>query len=682
LRPVIRFIVLPLVIACSLPVSLAAQEGDDLEDEFEFLQEDEVVFTASKHEQEISDSPSTITVITRSEIENTHCSDITCLLRQVPELEIRRKAPMDHSVGARALASEMGDKVLVLIDGLEANFEMFGMPFWAILPVHLQEIERIEIVRGPGSALYGANAHSLVVSISTRKDESDLAEIFVGGGEHFETDLHLMLNQWVGDWRLNLAGEYATAGAHQTQDRQEKEKLRFALKIDRKWTDSVSSLDLNFSKIDGKLYTSLAPTKLRDGYFSHAQLAHQSEWLSAHIWINMVKAEVSFDFPLQFGPTKMGSLPNWLSVLTLSADGYLQLNWSPFEDNLLIGGVNYRWLSLEFESNDPELVHQHRIGVFIQDEQKLWDQLILVGGLRLDWNSITPLTFSPRLATVWRYTKSQSVRVAFGRAFRKPSFLNTSIHLTSVRAEPGFEALQGFFQRSIGNEDLGNESNTTIEAGYRGRFLEGSLTIESDVFFNMYRDTIAFDYTIEYEAGLPNLLNSSFRFENEGMKVNSIGGSLSLVYQIKDSLRLSANYTYRYSYYVSESLNEDLYSKGDRVPWEPAHLFNASGTFFFKNGLRCGAAVYVRSAFNEPWKSDGGLFSDMIMVSNEATAIVGAFAAWRFKSGTDWIEAGLRAYNLLNTGFRDLTSVTRFDGVEMGGQLMGRSIIVFVRGGI
>ena len=152
-----------------------------LMDEFAFLEEEDIVYTAAKHEQDIGESPSAITVITREQIENTYCTDVVCLLRGVPEMMVMRIRPMYAAVGARALTDEAGEKVLLLIDGLEINNEIFGTVIWQALPVHLEDIERIEVIRGPGSALYGANAHSAVVSIFTRKKVGDAAETFLGG---------------------------------------------------------------------------------------------------------------------------------------------------------------------------------------------------------------------------------------------------------------------------------------------------------------------------------------------------------------------------------------------------------------------------------------------------------------------------------------------------------------------
>jgi outer membrane receptor for ferrienterochelin and colicin len=662
-----------------------AQEADpldDLDQEFELLEE-EIVYSAAKHEQSIAESPATISTLTREQIENTHCLDVPCLLRGMPGMEIRRLKRMYTSVGARALVGEMGDKILVLIDGREINVDSFGMPYWEVEPIHIQDIERIEVIRGPGSALYGANAHSVVVSIETRKPQDDRAEAFLGAGEHDETSLHLRLDQLLGKFRLMVNGGMNTGGNWRRQDVRERELYRAGLRLERSWESSATSLDLGMSMGDGLIYSSLCPTWIRDMTMGHVMLSHRAELWRAHVAFNLLDQEAYFDMPIIYSGIKLGEVPSWISMFSTSLDTEAQLNWPLFEENLLIVGAGYRWLTYISDENDPTHVDQHRLSLFVQDEQKLFDQLILTAGVRLDYNSITPFTVSPRVAAVWRFVENQSARVAFGRAFRKPSFFNTSFHVTAGVGSESFPDLEDFMRRGVGNDDLGNESVTTVEAGYRGGFLDGALLVESDVFFSLYRDTIFFRSEVKYDMGLPDLSQSDMQWDNGGREVNSIGGTLSVTYRVKKVLRLNANYTYRYSWYISEppggaSAGEE--PKGERVGWEPAHLFNAACTWISGFGSRLGAAVYAQSEVIHAFPYDGGLLSEVREFKNPPNAALNAFLAWRFDFGSAWAEAGVRVYNLLNAGRRDIGNVYRWDGFEMGGELSARRIFLYLRG--
>jgi iron complex outermembrane receptor protein len=681
-----------IILTLLLPVSAVAGEEEvkdfeDIEDfkEFDLEALADVVFTAAKHEQDIAESPAAVTVISREQIENSPCTEVTCLLRQVPEVDVVRIVPMWTSVGARGLTGEYGDKVLLLVDGREINIEVFGVPLWQGMPVHLQDIERIEVVRGPGSALYGANAHSAVVSITTRETTADGAEVFVGGGEHGQLDLHARADKVLGNLRLQLSGGHETNGNWRIRDLQERELSRVRLRLDYETDTSLSSLQLAYRDLEGRIFALRTPGDIKDMFISELQLLHQTDFLRAQVSAMLLRGDLYMDLPLFFGETKLGWEAEPLQALSSNLDASVELTWEPFEGNLLIGGGNYRWITFISDQNEPGTNHQHRVGAFVHDEQRLGDHWILTGGVRLDANSITPFTVSPRLAGVFRATESQSVRASFGMAFRKPSFMNTTMHLKNYRGTPGFEIIEELMRDSIGNPGLKNESITAFEIGYTGRFLGGDLVVESDVFYNRYRDTITLHVEFATDnLGMPDLLASTLQFRNSGLDADTLGGSLSLTLRLGDSLLLNGNYTLRHSWYVSEShygYHGTEKNKGDRVEWEPAHLANLSLHFMSKAGLRMGLSLHAESSKVMELPVDGP-FDPYSEVDNPSYCFVHAFISYRITLDPHWFELGLRAYNALHAGFRDRAAYMRSDGVETGSELIGRRIFLFLKAGI
>jgi iron complex outermembrane receptor protein len=660
-------------------------EEDELMDEFALLMEEEIIYTASKHEQDIGESPSAITVITREQIENTHCTDLVCLLRQVPEVDVRRVFPMYSAVGVRALTGELGDKILVLVDGREENHDVFGMAYWQIFPVHLEEIERVEVIRGPGSALYGANAHSGVVSIITRKAGDNLAEVYLGGGEHDRSSLILRVNRRFGDWSAQASASLDTQGHWRIKDRREREILRARLRVDRETEGSTTSLQLGMIIPRGPIYTTLAPADSIDTVLANLVVSHQVGFLKANVWLGLWDVTLRPDLPMYFLGMKLGEFTSDMEFFNSAMDADLQVELKPFSGNLLVAGGNYRWITMLSDHYTPGEVHQHRLGVFIHDEQRLPGNVVLSGGIRLDYNSITPFTISPRLAANWRFSDGQWLRLAAGRAFRKPTFFNTSLHVSNVQGEPGFEELTDFFLRSIGNDKLDNESITAFDAGYRGRFLQKRLTVEADVFFNLYRDTLNFIVDmVTNNLGMPDLARSVMGYQNAGRDVNTLGGSVEVVVQPADSWRISANYTYRYSWFVEEAVEgyELEGDVGERVKWERAHLANLSVSYVPEQGLRVGGAAHYGSEFDQMLPETGLIFDSNALIGAPAHLMIGAFAAYRQQLKSGWVELGFKAYNLTNAGFRDSVAVIRPDGNEHGGELLGRRLFLYLRGSI
>ena len=663
---------LALIVLLLLPVAAPALDDD-------------TVSIAVRYALPAEESPSAVTVITREQIENTHCSDIECLMRQVPGADIRRVLPGYTVIGARALTNPFyGNRTLLIIDGREVNDAIFGIPLWPALSVHLQDIERIEIIRGPGSAMYGPDAHSMVVAITTRRKSESTAQVFAGSGEHDRNSLAVRLGQRFSNLRLTLSGGLDTGGHWRLMDEREKETGRVVVRADFETGHSTSVVEAGFIFHEGRIHTALAPADIPDTWSGHILLSHRTETLQAQISFTMMDLAFGLELPLNFQGMEIGKFPETLHFFYSNLDAGVQTVWSLFSGNLLVAGGGYRWVTMFSEDLDPELSYEHRVGVYLHDQQRLWEELLLVGSVRVDLNTITPWAISPRLAAVWQFREDQTVRLAFAQAFRRPCFYNTSTHIKGVEAGAGFEGFGVFFKKSVGNDDLGNESITVAEAGYRGSFLGGALDVETDVFYNRYRDTIDFNFEIAYDSmGLPDFGASTLEFSNKGAEVDSVGATLSVACRPIKPLRLSANYTFRHSWYVSDTPTADLVGKaGDRVPWEVAHLVNISGSYAHDLGLRLGAAVHARSSSDLSLRKNGGLFEEDILVHSPPSAFFSAFLAWRLPAAGGWVEMGVRAYNLFHVAFRDTQAVRKLDGTEMGGELIGRRVFLFVRGSI
>jgi iron complex outermembrane receptor protein len=684
----LRKTVLLLFLLCSIPPALAEEEEDF--DDLDLEELLDVVYTASKHKQNISESPSAITVINREQIKNTWCTDLVCLLRQVPEMDVVRVRPMHTAVGARAFTDEMGEKVLLQIDGMEINSETFGGVLWQALPIHLEDIERIEVIRGPGSALYGANAHSAVVSIITRKKSEHLAEVFAGSGELGRHSLHARLGYQLGDWRLRLTGGGDMADSWRERDVREREVGRLWLRLDHQGGLSETSIHLGMTHSDGHIYHVLGPAQLRDTTIVDAAIRHQFDFIQGQLSFNLMNGIIPIN-PTEdaredfyYEGLKLGDLPPSVPFVNPTVNAEVQLTWSFFEGNLLIAGGNYRWIALFSDETLPGEVHQHRVGAFLHDEQLVTEDLILTGSVRLDYNNLTPLTFSPRLAGVYGLADDHFVRLAFGQAFRKPSFFNSSIHIKDVRAEAAFPEFVDFFHRVLGNEELENEEITSFEAGYLGRFPNAGLTLEADAFYNRYRNTITLNVDIQMRMGVPDLRNSSAHYTNSGREVDSVGGSVSLTWRFWQAFRLGANYTYRYSFYASDPgglTSVEGGEKGERVEWEPAHLANLSFHYLPESGIRLGLGGHFTSA-RTGYVSKRSAFDPRVPIYHPENWFLSAFVSWRVVAGNRPLEVGIRAFNLLDMRFRDLPGMVRPGGDELGGEEIRRRIFLFVRGAI
>lgn len=140
----------------SIPRSSSATERQ-LQEEALYLKE-ETVSIASRHEQPISEAPSNVYVITDEDIRLSGATDVPTILRRIPGLEVMQMSGADFNVSIRGNNQPMANKLLVLVDGRSIYVDLQGTVYWKALPVTLPEIKRIEVLKGPASALYGFNA--------------------------------------------------------------------------------------------------------------------------------------------------------------------------------------------------------------------------------------------------------------------------------------------------------------------------------------------------------------------------------------------------------------------------------------------------------------------------------------------------------------------------------------------
>ena len=151
--------------------------SESLLEDVQFLKEETVV-TAMRYEQPISESPSNIYVITAEDIQRSGATDLPTILRRVPGMEVMQTTGAEFNVSVRGDNQLFSNKLLVLVDGRSIFLDVQGLVKWKLLPVPLLEIQRVEVLLGPASAVYGFNAFDGVVNIITKAPEEIDGTIF------------------------------------------------------------------------------------------------------------------------------------------------------------------------------------------------------------------------------------------------------------------------------------------------------------------------------------------------------------------------------------------------------------------------------------------------------------------------------------------------------------------------
>src|SRR5688500_19029237 len=164
-----RLLAASLLLALASPVYAqgnAPQTPQDPDRPLTF--EDQVVVSASRSEEALVNAPAAVTLITTETIQNSPATNMGDLLRAVPGINVTQVSARDVNFTTRGATSTLATSQLALVDGRSIYLDFFGMVMWDLVPTNMNEIEQIEVVRGPASAVWGANAMSGVVNVITR----------------------------------------------------------------------------------------------------------------------------------------------------------------------------------------------------------------------------------------------------------------------------------------------------------------------------------------------------------------------------------------------------------------------------------------------------------------------------------------------------------------------------------
>ncbi len=385
-------------------------------------------------------------------------------------MEVIAMTSGEFNVSIRGNNQLLANKLLVLIDGRTVQEEGQNTVVWTALPIALEEIERIEVVRGPGSALWGANAFDGVVNIITKNPKDEKGTLLSVARGQFGTALGSLVHAGEKEgvsYRLSLG--YHQAGEWRNRDERGLEVsrgnflVRYQLTPGRSIDFSGGISDL--PRYDGPvLDNGRGMSKIRTDYLMLRYEGPRS--LVRGYWnrfdVDLSFFELDFRHPISFDFSFKSNLYN--------------LEWQQrFFDSpthRLIGGVQYRLNHVEGPIFSDVDRHRRLVGFFLQEEWTPAERLTLVLGGRYDIHSPNHDAFSPRGSLLYRLPMYQQVfRLSAGRAYRAP----TAVEL--------FEEPPG------GNLDLRSERIVSYEAGYSALFFK-RLKGEATLFYNRLSDLV------------------------------------------------------------------------------------------------------------------------------------------------------------------------------------------------
>jgi len=569
------------------PLSYADTNDKALEDELAYLHAERYVYSASKKTQKINEAAAAIFVISQQAIRRSGVTTVPDALRMAPGLQVAQIDANKWAISARGFNDRFSSKLLVMIDGRTIYTPIFSGVFWHREDTPLEEVDRIEVIRGAGAAMWGANAINGVINIITKSaKESHGAQLSVGAGNQEQGFFHARYGGKIGstvDYRLYGKGfkrnNNHTVTGQNAQDDWENYQGGFKSEWTASANDSVTIQgDIYHSRTGNK--EDFAPpfspfiVREQDSPAQHKGGNFQTRWKHKISATSETALQLYYKY----------DAANW-SFLTpfkpreQTVDLSFQHNFNELENHDIIWGLGYRYFN--FNSNEsaklsfsPVNRNLHLFSAFLQDEFSLLkNELKLTLGTRLEHNDFTGFEIQPTARLLWTPDDKQSVWGAVSRAVRTPSEVS---HNLKNLSNPSSTNIRGLPTQTLLNGDPNVVSETVIsyELGYRIQ-LSKAFSIDASTFYNRYHHLQAF------EVGTPRVVMTSQppHFEiplliSDKMWGETVGFELTSQWQATDWLKIQASYWFlKTSLHTPKNLtfaDGDIIEKGS--PQQQFHL--------------------------------------------------------------------------------------------------------------
>jgi iron complex outermembrane receptor protein len=486
-----------LILACEI-VQGQASPQDLTQLKLEDLMNMEVT-SVSKKEQKISEAASAVFVITSEDIARSGANNIPDLLRMVPGVEVAQINSSKWAISIRGFNGQYSNKLLVLVDGRTVYTPMLSGVFWDALDVTLDNIDRIEVIRGPGATVWGANAVNGVINIITKKASDTQGGFATAGGGSYEH----------GFGAARYGGRFGGATAYRVfadgfdrnhfptpfglNGNDEWEMVHGGFRVDTSASaqDSITVEGDANSGNAGEVASSVVSISppinglfdLRDRY---------SGWDLLSRWNHIASAHSETSLQVYFDRNTRSDTTYGFGVNTFDLDFQHHISWGTRQD--FVWGLGYRLSSDDTLATlrisfTPASRTTQLFSSFVQDEITILpDRLYLSVGTKLEHNDYTGFGLEPSARIAWTPSARNTLWAAVSQAQRIPSRGDAGI-LVSLEALPGpnnIPMLVGY----TGNPDQKAERETSVETGYRAR-LSSHVSLDSTMFFNHYGDLVS-----------------------------------------------------------------------------------------------------------------------------------------------------------------------------------------------
>ncbi|HEX7961874.1 MAG TPA: TonB-dependent receptor [Terriglobales bacterium] len=536
------------------------------------------VTSVSKRQQKLANAAAAIFVITQDDIRRSGATSIPEALRMVPGIQVARLDENKWAIASRGFNGRFDNKLLVLIDGRSVYTPLFSGVYWNIQDVMLEDVDRIEVIRGPGATLWGANAVDGVINIITKPAGSTQSALVTAGGG---TEERGAANVRYGG-KLSKDTYYRAYGKY----------FNFGPSV---YPSTDISANDNWDAWRGGFRTDWKPSGPNSitlqGDIHHSKFGET-------LTLPSLQSPFATTFPNQGSVGGGNVLGRWNHSFTNSSmtlqmyydhtnivddalftdrqnifDVDFQHGFRPGEHQEVVWGLGYRAINDNNQSSPTVSIQSNQLTLnefsgFVQDEVSMFDKRLRVTlGSKLEHNEFTGFEVEPNARLLWTLTKNQSVWTAVSRAVRTPAITEEGLRLNTAVIPPGAPTNPTPLATVVaimGSPQFKSEDLLAYELGYRVQ-VSGNFSADVATFYNNYTHLRTAEPGLPVVEGnpIPTDIVAPFVAANK-MRGGTYGGELFADWRMFPNWRLQGSYSY-----LQMSLRKDPTSL-DPLPDNPA----------------------------------------------------------------------------------------------------------------
>lgn len=646
------------------------------------------VYGASLRRERITEAPAAISLLSARDIaRNAGHGQLPKLLESEPGIDMVQSGLYDFNLNTRGFNSSLNRRVLILLDGRDLGTAFLGATEWNGLTIPLEELGRIELVRGPGSALYGANAYNGVLNVTSMPPKSAPGtKAIVGAGElsMYRVDARHADSKGAWSYRINAGvisgktfsknrrgGVFEYDGFNPflnvevvDLDLDPVQNMYGSARIDYETEDgSAYTVEGGIAQVQNEvIVTGIGRVQVQKARRPWARLNYVGHGLNVLLWTNgriNVKPELSLSTALE------------LVQDAYITQGEVQYAFNALDNKLfVVTGVSHRLIDIDTRGSLMLTPRQDNTsGIFAQAEYKFSSDLKTVLAARWDRSSLHPSQFSPKAALVWSPMTGHTFRATFNQAFQAPNYSELYLHVKHpsrplayygnlVTNPPGLIGFEGGVQPGA-PRDLTVEKITGYELGYKGVFAN-EFFVTFDAYYNQLKDFVT-DLLPGVNPKYPargiyqgeTSPRTIWSYVNAG-RVDETGFEIGMVYYFSNEWRIDGNITY-FTFEVIDSMVAGISIKSQLLPNSPDYRMSGGITYSHLDGHE--ASITAKYVPTFPWAA--GIYEGKVL----AYTLINASGSYRVSSN---LSFNLTISNLLNRQHYQI----------FGGSILGRRAIV------